>query len=125
VQLIVGATGGLLMATADSLPAAAVAAALIGGGSGGEIDVNPYLLARYFGLRSLATLYGFNWMALGIASAIGPILMGRAFDATGTYTLIVTQLAIVTLLVAGLLLTLPSEVKVQEEAANLRPEPSS
>ena len=55
-----------------------------------------YLLARYFGLRSLATLYGFNWMALGIASAIGPILMGRAFDATGTYSTIFTQLAGVT-----------------------------
>lgn len=107
VQLAVGAIGGLLMANAATLPSAATAAFLIGAGSGGEIDVNPYLLARYFGLRSLATLYGFNWMALGIASAIGPILMGRAYDADHTYSLIFTQLAIVTMLVAGLMLTLP------------------
>jgi predicted MFS family arabinose efflux permease len=81
---------------------------LIGGGSGGEIDVNPYLLSRYFGLRSLATLYGFNWMALGIGGALGPILMGRAHDATGSYATILTQLAIVTLATAGLFLTLPA-----------------
>ena len=107
LQLTVGAIGGLLMANAETMPAAMTAAFLIGAGSGGEIDVNPYLLARYFGLRSLATLYGFNWMALGIASAIGPILMGRAFDATHSYSLIFTQLAIVTLLAAALMLTLP------------------
>ena len=109
VLLTVGAVGGLLMASADSIGVALVAAMLIGGGSGGEIDVNPYLLSRYFGLRSLATLYGFNWMALGTASAIGPILMGRAHDATGSYAVILSELAIVTLVTAGLLLTLPDQ----------------
>jgi MFS family permease len=108
VLLTIGATGGLLMANADSIGMAMIAAVLIGGGSGGEIDVNPYLLSRYFGLRSLATLYGFNWMALGTASAIGPLLMGRAHDATGSYAVILSQLAIVTLVTAGLFMTLPA-----------------
>jgi MFS family permease len=108
VLLTIGAVGGLLMAGADSIGVAMLAAILIGGGSGGEIDVNPYLLSRYFGLRSLATLYGLNWMALGTGSAIGPILMGRAHDATGSYAVILSQLAIVTLVTAGLMLTLPS-----------------
>lgn len=117
LQLTVGAIGGLLMANAETMPAAMAAAFLIGSGSGGEIDVNPYLLARYFGLRSLATLYGFNWMALGIASAIGPILMGRAFDATHSYSLIFTQLAIVTLLAAGLMLTLPGRRAAESAGA--------
>ena len=108
VLLTVGATGGLLMVNADSIGAAMIAAVLIGGGSGGEIDVNPYLLSRYFGLRSLATLYGFNWMALGIGSAIGPIMMGRAHDATGSYAVILSELAIVTLVTAGVMLTLPA-----------------
>jgi cyanate permease len=120
LQLTVGAIGGLLMANAATMPAATVAAFLIGAGSGGEIDVNPYLLARYFGLRSLATLYGFNWMALGIASAIGPILMGRAFDATRSYSLIFTQLAIVTWLAAGLMLTLPAR-RAAESATVVQP----
>ena len=109
--LTTGALGGWLMAGADSMGAALLAAFLIGAGSGGEIDVNPYLLSRYFGLRSLATLYGFNWMALGAASALGPILMGRAHDATGTYSVILIQLAVVTLLSAALMLTLPAPAR--------------
>lgn len=51
---------------------------------GGEADVTPYLLARYFGLRSFSTFYGFTWTAYALASAIGPVLMGRAFDATAS-----------------------------------------
>jgi hypothetical protein len=42
---------------------------------GGESDVTPYLFSRDFGLRSLATLYGFTWIATGLAGALGRILM--------------------------------------------------
>ncbi len=115
--LTAGAIGGLLMSDADSFGVALIAAFLIGGGSGGEIDVNPYLLSRYFGLRSLATLYGLNWMALGVASAIGPVLMGRAFDSTGSYTTILVRLAFVTLLAAALALTLPGSRESRTSAA--------
>ena len=52
---------------------------------GGEADVTPYLLSRYFGLRSFSTLYGLTWTAYAVAGAIGPVLMGRAFDVTGSY----------------------------------------
>ena len=79
--------------------------------------MNPYLLSRYFGLRSLATLYGLNWMALGVASAIGPVLMGRAFDSTGSYTTILVRLAFVTLLAAALALTLPGSRESRTSAA--------
>ena len=50
---------------------------LIGFGTGGEFDITPYLLSRYFGLRALSTLYGLNWTAWGVAGAIGLILMAR------------------------------------------------
>ena len=39
-------------------------------------------LSRYFGLRSFSMLYGFTWTGYAIAGAIGPVLMGRAFDTT-------------------------------------------
>ena len=52
---------------------------------GGESDVTPYLFSRYFGLRSLSALYGFTWRSTGLAGAIEPVLMGRAYDATGSY----------------------------------------
>ena len=115
VLLTILAAGLLLMSSTNSLGVAVIAAALIGLGAGGEIDINPYLLSRYFGMRSLSTLYGFNWMALGLANAVGPVLMGRAFDANGTYTIIVIEFAAVTLAMAALMLTLPAPVRPTAE----------
>lgn len=120
IMLTLAAGGALLLARADGLATAAVAAVLVGVGAGGEIDINPYLLSRYFGMRSLSTLYGFNWMALGISSAIGPVLMGRAFDATGSYATVLSQLAAVTLATAGLMLTLPPPQRLDLTSSNRR-----
>ena len=74
---------------------------------GAEADVTPYLLSRYFGLRSFAMLYGFSWTAYTIAGAIGPILMGRAYDATGSYQALLVTLALATFAVALLMLLMP------------------
>jgi MFS family permease len=74
---------------------------------GGEADVTPYLLARYFGLRSFATLYGWTWTAYACAGAVGPVLMGRAFDAQGSYARLLTWMALGTLVTGLLMLTLP------------------
>jgi hypothetical protein len=43
-------------------------AALIGFGMGGEADVTPYLVAKYFGLRAFSTLYALTWTAYAIAA---------------------------------------------------------
>ncbi len=101
------AAGILLLATAGAAPVALAAAALIGFGLGGEADITPYLLARYFGLRSFSTLYGFTWTAYAIAGAIGPVVMGRAFDLTGSYTTLLTMLSASTFVSAALFLLLP------------------
>ncbi len=85
-----------------------LAAMCIGFGSGGELDITPYLLSRHFGLRSISTLYGFNWTAWALAAAAGPILMGRAFDATGSYAGALFELGVITLVAAGLMLTFPA-----------------
>ena len=55
-------------------------------------------------------------MALGLASAIGPILMGRAYDATGSYAVVLSELAVATLVVAALVLTLPAQTRAQVTA---------
>ena len=49
----------------------------------------------------------FTWTAYAIAGAVGPILMGRAFDATGSYTALLTQIRHGTFLIAGLMLLMP------------------
>jgi MFS family permease len=90
---LITALGIFLLARAGSFPAGCLAAALIGIGAGGEAATTPYLLTRYFGLRSFSTLYGFTWTFYAAAGAIGPVILGRAFDATGSYASLLVLLA--------------------------------
>jgi len=101
------AAGIFLLARANSFVAGCLAAALIGFGAGGEADITPYLLTRYFGLRAFSTLYGLTWTFYAVAGAIGPILLGRAFDLTGSYAPVLGALAVATALAAVLLILLP------------------
>lgn len=105
--LTIAAVGILLLARSRSSDASLLASVLIGFGLGGELDITPFLLSRYFGLRALSTLYGFAWTATGTAGAIGPLLMGRAFDRTGSYDSLLPWLAVTTLAAGALMLTLP------------------
>jgi MFS family permease len=106
--LLIGVAGGIqLLSTAHTTVPVIAASVLIGLGLGGEADITPYLLTRYFGLRSFSTLYGFTWTAYAIAGAIGPMIMGRAFDLTGSYTLLLSLLASAGLLSAVLMLSMP------------------
>jgi MFS family permease len=111
VVFLITAAGILLLARANSLPVGCMAAALIGVGAGGEADITPYLLTRYFGLRAFSTLYGITWTFYAIAGAIGPVILGRAFDSTGSYTALLTLLAAVMALAGGLMLFLPRYAK--------------
>jgi MFS family permease len=90
---LITALGIFLLARARSFPAGCLAAALIGVGAGGEAAITPYLLTRYFGLRAFSTLYGLTWTFYAAAGAIGPVMLGRAFDATGSYVSLLTLLA--------------------------------
>ena len=90
---IITALGIFLLARANSFPAGCLAAALIGVGAGGEAATTPYLLTRYFGLRAFSTLYGLTWTFYAAAGAIGPVILGRAFDATGSYSSLLGLLA--------------------------------
>jgi MFS family permease len=101
------AIGTYLLATADSFVSGAAAAALIGFGMGGEFDVTPYMVSRYFGLRAFGSLYGIAFAAAAASGAVGPILLGRTFDTTGSYESLLPTLAIFVFTIALLMLTLP------------------
>jgi MFS family permease len=90
---LITALGIFLLARATSFPAGCLAAVLIGVGAGGEAAITPYLLTRYFGLRAFSTLYGLTWTFYAAAGAIGPVILGRAFDATGSYSSLLILLA--------------------------------
>src|SRR4029453_7226815 len=68
--LATAALGTFLLSGAHSVTMGVVAAALIGLGMGGEADVTPYLLSRYFGLRSFSVLYGLTWTFYAVAGAV-------------------------------------------------------
>ena len=99
--------GMFLLAQPVSPLLAALGTILIGFGLGGESDVIPYLLGRYLGLRSFSTLYGFTWTAYAVATAMSSVLMGKVFDATGSYQLFLLPFAAVMFVSAGLMMLMP------------------
>lgn len=107
VMLMPSAAGIFILSRAATLPAACLATALIGLGSGAEADVIPYLLTRYFGVRSFSTLYGFTWTFYAFAGGAGPVILGRAFDVSGSYTSTLTIFAVAVAIGASLMLLLP------------------
>ncbi|HEY2820281.1 MAG TPA: MFS transporter [Candidatus Acidoferrum sp.] len=104
---LITAGGILLLAGANSFVSGCVAATLIGIGAGGEAAITPYLLTRYFGLRAFSTLYGLTWTFYAAAGATGPVILGRTFDSTGSYTSLLTILAIALAAAAAMNLLLP------------------
>ena len=102
------ASGVFLLARATHVSTAAIAVGLIGIGAGGEAAITPYLLTRYFGLRAFATLYGVTWTFYAAAGAAGPVILGRAFDETGSYASLLTILAAALCLAASMNLLLPN-----------------
>jgi hypothetical protein len=59
------------------------------------------------GLRAFSTLYGLTWTFYAAAGAIGPVILGRAYHSTGSYTLLLAILAGVLALAAAMNLLLP------------------
>lgn len=70
-----GATGGLVY----------LAAFLMGLAIGAEADVMPFLVSRYFGMRSMGALFGCIFSAYTLGAGSGPYLLGAGFDLTGSY----------------------------------------
>jgi MFS family permease len=105
--MALASAGAFLLSGAAALGVGVAAAMLVGFGTGGEADVVPYMLSRYFGLRSFSTLYGLVWLANAIGGAVGPVVTGRAFDRSGSYEQILVTFSLVVLGAAGLALVLP------------------
>ena len=63
-----------------------LSAALVGMAVGAEFDVIAFFTSRYFGFRSYGKVYGWLYATFTLGSGIGPVLLGKGFDATGSYT---------------------------------------
>jgi len=81
-----GAAGGLaLLWSGATGNLAFLAALLVGLAVGAESDVMPFLVSRYFGMRSMAELYGCAFGSYTLGNATGRYLMAAGYDATGSY----------------------------------------
>ena len=83
-----------------------LAAALIGFGYGAESATIPFLVSRYFGLRSFGEIYSYLFITVPLGGALGPALMGLGFDRTGSYQMALLVCGVAAALAALLLLRL-------------------
>jgi predicted MFS family arabinose efflux permease len=83
--LSLSATGALVLAFARTPSVVLIGAAVLGVGLGSEADVEPYLLAHYFGRKHFSVLYGLMWTAYAIGGATGPMAIGHWYDRAGFY----------------------------------------
>jgi len=107
-SLLASGCGMVLMAHAHSFAAAGPAAFLAGLGGGCELDLIPYMLRRYFGLRSFSTLYGLVYSAYAVTGAVAPLILGHVYDTTGSYTGTFNIFCAVTGLAAFAMFALPA-----------------
>lgn len=84
-MLLLAVVGVALLSVAHTLTSGMIAASLIGFSTGGEADITPYMISRYFGLKRFSTLYAFTHTAHALGAAIGPLIVGWLFDSLGSY----------------------------------------
>ena len=83
VLLTLLAGGLLLYAFAGTLGGVRVGAFLLGAAGGGQTDLMPYVASRYFGTRSVSTVFGLLLLAFFASAAIGPVLFVSVSAAIG------------------------------------------
>lgn len=108
-----------LFALTFSLPywAFVVAAILLGGSLGAEVDMLAYLISRYFGLKSFSQIFSVMFSAVLVAMGTAPLVFGIVFDRTGSYASVLAMGAPICLAAIALVLLLrPYGVKARGAA---------
>ncbi len=75
----------VLMQPEPSFLIAATAIVLVGLAQGAEIDVVAYMIARYFGVRAYATIYGLSVLIMMMTTASASVFFGWIYDRYETY----------------------------------------
>ncbi|MEK9541872.1 MAG: MFS transporter [Luminiphilus sp.] len=77
-----------IFATADpSYGQMVIAIVTLGVAAGVEYDLLAYLVARYFGMKSYARIYGTLYAFFGLGAGFGPAIFGAIYGRTGSYDL--------------------------------------
>jgi predicted MFS family arabinose efflux permease len=77
----------LLLEAPGNVTVAVFAAIIIGAALGSEVDVMAFMTAHHFGTLRYGTIFGVVAGLWSLATAIGPYLVNRVYDATGSYVI--------------------------------------
>ena len=117
-----GAIGmfGMLRAAA---PAALVLNVLAGGFAGGALAVQmPLVMIESLGLKRFGSVMGVTGIFFTFGAAVSPIVTGRIFDVTGSYSIAITSF--IAMLILGSIAMLGCRPLDREEAQFAPPAPS-
>ncbi len=88
------ACGLLCYAFAGSINVVRAGAFLLGAAGGGQTDLMPYVASRYFGTRSVSTVFGLLLLGFFAGAAAGPVLFVSVSDAVGVVGALVALAAL-------------------------------
>lgn len=100
--LLLPAIGCALLAAGFTGWVPTLAVLLCGAGLGVELDMMGFFVSRYFGIRSFGEIYGYMFVGFAIGVGIGPVMMGRDFDVTGSYTIALWSFTVLLVIAAFL-----------------------
>ena len=116
VVFLIGAGCIGLVASNLSVAMSILAAAMIGVGIGAETDIISYMASRYFGLRSFGKIYGFLFSFFYIGTGLGPLVLGIAYEANGSYTSTLYQFTFLSVIIILVFLSFGPYKYQQNEA---------
>jgi predicted MFS family arabinose efflux permease len=114
----------------DSTISPVVGIISLGLASGTEIDMIGFLTSRYFGMKRFGQLYGYLFASFVVGSAVGPYMMGLAFERLHSYEPALWMFSAFMLLASGAILCLgpyryPPEGKTPVGAGRVVDAPAS
>jgi len=102
----------------------------LGLASGTEIDMIGFLTSRYFGMKRFGQLYGYLFASFVVGSAVGPLMMGLAFERLQSYEPALWTFSAFMFLASGAILSLgpyryPAEEKTPVGAGRVVDAPAT
>jgi predicted MFS family arabinose efflux permease len=101
-----------VIAVAQSRVVLALATLLLGAALGADTDMLPYLVSRYFALKSYGEFLGYFFATGTLGLAGGALFMGRVFDVYHSYVVMTNIIAAASIVAATLVYLLPKTTEI-------------
>lgn len=98
--------GIIILASGTTLVSPLIGVALLGMGIGAEVDLQSFIITRYFGIRSFGALHGLMFSGNVIGNAVGAMSLGWSFQLLHSYNPAFAVFAVLMVVVCVLFLIL-------------------